>query len=116
MLRIIHDTDPGIDDALALLLALASPEVQLEAVTTVSGNVDVEQTTHNALALLTLTGRTEIPVARGSSLPLIRKPVTAEHVHGINGLGGVMLPESKVGPIAQHAADLIIEKILSNPG
>jgi inosine-uridine nucleoside N-ribohydrolase len=116
MPRIILDTDPGIDDALALLLALSSPEVQLEAVTTVSGNVDVEQTTRNALALLKLAGRTDIPVARGSSLPLVRQSVAAEHVHGFNGLGEVVLPASEVEPVAQHAADLIVEKVLHNPG
>lgn len=116
MPRIILDTDPGIDDALALFLALASPEVELEAVTTVSGNVDVEQTTRNALTLLTLAGRTDIPVARGSSQPLVRQPIVADHVHGSNGLGDVLLPTSEIGPVAQHAADLIIEKVLENPG
>src|SRR4051795_10701795 len=75
--HIILDTDPGIDDALALFLALASPEIQLEAITTVSGNVDVELTTQNALALLTLAGRTDIPVARGCKYPLIRQTVDA---------------------------------------
>jgi inosine-uridine nucleoside N-ribohydrolase len=71
MPRIIIDTDPGIDDALAFFLALASPEIQVEAITTVSGNVSVEQTTRNALTLLELAGRTDIPVARGYAHPLI---------------------------------------------
>src|SRR6266566_9849773 len=75
--RIILDTDPGIDDALALFLALASPEVQLEAITTVSGNVNVDLTTHNALALLTLAERTDIPVARGCAYPLLNQSVHA---------------------------------------
>src|ERR1700726_4410432 len=93
MRRIILDTDPGIDDALALMLALASPEVHIEAVTTVSGNVHVDFTTRNALALLELLGRGDIPVARGSDRPLVRQPVTADYRPGQNGLGGVTLPE-----------------------
>ena len=116
MRRIILDTDPGIDDALALFLALASPEVQLEAITTVSGNVDVNLTTYNALALLELAGRTDIPVARGSERPLIRQPFNAALVHADNGLGGLQLPEPKIQPVAEHAVDVIIEKIMSAPG
>jgi inosine-uridine nucleoside N-ribohydrolase len=114
--RIILDTDPGVDDALALFLALSSPEIQLEAITTVSGNVNVEQTTHNALALLTLVGRTDIPVARGSSHPLVQPPLHAAHVHGEQGLGSAILPEPTIRPVEQHAVDLIIEKVLNNPG
>ena len=116
MRRIILDTDPGIDDALALFLALASPEVQLEAITTVSGNVDVTLTTYNALTLLELAGRTDIPVARGSDRPLIRRPFNAAFVHGDNGLGGLQLPEPRIQPVAEHAVDVIIEKILAAPG
>ncbi len=116
MPRIILDTDPGIDDALALFLALASPEVTLEAITTVQGNVSVEQTTYNALTLLTLAGRTDIPVAYGSAEPLVRKRVDAAHVHGQNGLGDVTLPEPTIAPVEQQAVDLIIEKIMANPG
>ncbi len=116
MQRIILDTDPGIDDALALFLALASPEITLEAVTTVQGNVSVEQTTYNALTLLTLAGRTDIPVAYGSAEPLVRKRVHAAHVHGQNGLGDITLPEPTIAPVEQQAIDLIIEKIMSNPG
>src|SRR5438874_11848306 len=116
MQRIILDTDPGIDDALALFLALASPEVQLEAITTVSGNVDVGLTTYNTLTLLELAGRTDIPVARGSDRPLIRQPFNAAFVHGDNGLGGLQLPEPRIQPAAEHAVDVIIEKILAAPG
>jgi inosine-uridine nucleoside N-ribohydrolase len=114
--RIIVDTDPGIDDALALLLALASPEIQLEAITTVSGNVDVELTTHNALALLTLAGRTDIPVARGSKYPLIRQIVDAANVHGLNGLGDVEIPAPACQAVEHHAVNLLIEKIMNAPG
>jgi len=113
--RIILDTDPGIDDALALFLALASPEVQLEAITTVSGNVNVDLTTHNALALLTLAERTDIPVARGCAYPLLNQSVHAADVHGDNGVGGVSLPTPALEPVAQHAVDLLIERILDAP-
>ncbi len=116
MQRIILDTDPGIDDALALFLALGSPEIALEAVTTVSGNVSVEQTTYNALSLLTLTGNTDIPVAYGSSQPLVRERVDAAHVHGKNGLGEVLLPEPTIAPVEQQAVDLIIETVMGNSG
>jgi inosine-uridine nucleoside N-ribohydrolase len=115
MQRIILDTDPGLDDALALFLALASPEVQLEAITTVSGNVHVDLTTRNALALLELTGRTTIPVARGCDRPIVRQPVFADYVYGHNGLGGISLPEPQLRPLNQHAVDLIIEKVMAAP-
>lgn len=115
MQHIILDTDPGIDDALAFFLALASPEIQLEAITTVSGNVDVTATTHNALTLLTLAGRTDIPVARGCSHPLVQSPVDAADVHGKNGLGDVVLPAPTATPVKQHAVDLLIEKIMAAP-
>lgn len=116
MPRIILDTDPGIDDALAFLLALASPEIQLEAITTVSGNVSVEYTTRNALSLLELTGRIEIPVARGCSRPLIGTPALAADVHGENGLGGVILPEPALRPVEKHAVEVLIETIMAAPG
>ncbi len=116
MLRIILDTDPGIDDALALFLALASPEVQLAAVTTVSGNVSVEQTTRNALTLLTLAGRSDIPVARGSAQPLVSTSIDAAHVHGANGLGEVDFPIPTLEPVTRHAVDLIIEMVMQAPG
>src|SRR5713101_9798411 len=99
MPRIILDTDPGIDDALALFLALALPDIQLEAITTVSGNVHVDITTRNALALLELAGRSDIPVARGSDRPLVRQPVIADYVHGQNGLGEVVLPDPQRQPV-----------------
>jgi inosine-uridine nucleoside N-ribohydrolase len=116
MHRIILDTDPGIDDALALFFTLASPDTKLEAITTVSGNVHVDLTTRNALSLLEVAGRTDIPVARGSDRPLVRHPVIADLVHGNNGLGNVMLPEPQLQPVTQHAVDLIVEKIMAAPG
>ncbi len=116
MPRLILDTDPGIDDAIALFLALASSEVQLEAVTTVHGNVPVDVTTRNALSLLELVGRTEVPVAQGCARPLVRTQVDAAYVHGAGGLGGLTLPEPKTSPVAQSAVDLIVERVLAAPG
>lgn len=116
MLRLLIDTDPGIDDALALFFAVASPEVRVEAVTTVSGNVPVSVTTRNALALLALAGHLSVPVARGSDRPLIRQPVYAEHVHGQNGLGGVLLPDPQGQLDVNSAVAMIIQKVLQAPG
>jgi inosine-uridine nucleoside N-ribohydrolase len=116
MSRIVIDTDPGIDDALALFFALASPETQLEAVTTVSGNVPVEKTTRNALALLELAGRADVPVARGADRPLLRPAVYADYVHGRNGVGAVELPEPQREPAALHAVELLVQTILGAPG
>ncbi len=116
MPSILLDTDPGIDDALAILLALASPEVQLEAITTVSGNVDVNYTTRNALALLELAGHLEIPVARGCERPILRQPVYAHHVHGPQGLGYLELPAPQLQPLTDHAVNVIIDRIMGAPG
>jgi inosine-uridine nucleoside N-ribohydrolase len=92
----VIDTDPGVDDAIALLVAAASPEVELRAVTTVFGNVSVSQTTENALRILALAGADHIPVATGADRPLVHpQPHRAAHVHGANGLGGVELPSAQ---------------------
>ena len=114
--RIIIDTDPGVDDALTFLLALASPEIQLEALTTVHGNIGIEKTTRNALAVLELAHASHIPVARGCSLPLVN-PLhkTGDAVHGTSGIGKSNLPEPKSKPIHQHAIDYLIERILAEP-
>src|SRR5689334_18171189 len=104
--RLIIDTDPGIDDALALFFALAAPDIQLEAVSTVSGNVAVDKTTRNALALLELAGRSAIPVARGADRPLLRPAVYADYVHGRNGVGDVTLAEPQQEPSTLHAVDM----------
>ncbi len=114
--RVLIDCDPGIDDALALFLALASPELSVEAITVVAGNVPVAQGVDNALRLLELAGRPEIPVARGAVSPLLRKLITGEAIHGENGLGGVRLPAPSRGPDARHAADLMIELAQARPG
>lgn len=115
--RMILDTDPGIDDAMAILFALKRPGIRLEALTTVFGNTDVDTATVNALRLLELAGRSEIPVARGASRSLLR-PFTkaADHVHGKNGLGGVDLPGPRSHPVSETASDLIIRMARENPG
>nr|BBH94225.1 nucleoside hydrolase [Thermogemmatispora argillosa] len=115
-LHLILDTDPGIDDALAILLALASPEVSLEAITTVSGNVPLAHTTRNARALLALAGRHDIPVAAGAARPLVRPPIHAADVHGQSGLGRAELPEPASTSPVEYAPILISERIKAAPG
>ena len=109
---IIIDTDPGQDDALAILLALASEEVEVLAITTVAGNVPQPLVTTNALALLTLTDRTDIPVYRGCERPMLRPLYTAEYVHGPTGVDGADLPDPAIQAEPGHAVDLIIEACL----
>jgi purine nucleosidase len=113
--RIIIDTDPGVDDALAFLLALASPEIQLEALTTTQGNVTLETATRNALAILELGQAGRIPVARGSMLPLVQPLRASAHVHGESGIGNSQLPEPGAKPVPQHAVDYLIERVLAEP-
>jgi inosine-uridine nucleoside N-ribohydrolase len=108
---IIIDCDPGHDDAIALLLALASPEVELRGVTTVAGNQTLEKITRNALKVLELAGRPDIPVAAGADRPLRRTLRTAAHVHGESGLDGPALPEPTARAVDAHAADLLDELI-----
>jgi purine nucleosidase len=114
--RIIIDTDPGIDDSLAILLALASPEVQLEGLTVVHGNSSTEQGTINALSVLELVDAADIPVARGCELPLVQPSLLAPETHGNTGLGYAQLPEPRSKPIIQDGCDFLIERIMSNPG
>lgn len=106
---IVIDCDPGHDDAIAILLALASPEVELRAVTTVAGNQTLEKTTRNALKVLELVGRTDIPVAAGADAPLRRPLRTAAHVHGESGLDGAALPEPQARVVDAHAVDLLAD-------
>jgi len=114
--RIIIDTDPGVDDALAFLLALASPEIQLEALTTTQGNVTLEKATRNALSVLELAHASHIPVARGSVGPLVQPLRASAHVHGETGLGNAQLPEPRIQAIQKHAVDYLIERVLAEPG
>ena len=108
---IVIDCDPGHDDAIAILLALASPEVELRGVTTVAGNQTLDKTTRNALKVLELAGRTEIPVGVGADAPLARPLRTAANVHGESGLDGPDLPEPSTRPAEGHAAELLADWI-----
>lgn len=113
--QIIIDTDPGQDDALAILLALASPELDVTAITTVAGNVPQPLVTDNALGLLALAGREDIPVFRGCERPLLRDLVTAEYVHGPTGVDGAILPINSRGVAAGHGVDHIVEVCAAAP-
>ena len=114
--RIIIDTDPGVDDAFAFLLALASPEIQLEALTTTQGNVTLEKATRNALSVLELGHASHIPVAAGSVLPLVNPLRASADVHGVSGIGNSKLPTPTAEPLPQHAVDYLIERVLAEPG
>ena len=108
---VIIDCDPGHDDAIALLLALASAEVELVGVTTTHGNQTLDKTTDNALRVLSLVGRTDVPVAMGADRPLVRDLHVAAHVHGDSGLDGPELPARGAEPIDQHAVDFLAERV-----
>ncbi|HVW88967.1 MAG TPA: nucleoside hydrolase [Gaiellaceae bacterium] len=107
--RIVLDCDPGHDDAIAILLALASPEIELVAVTTVSGNQTLDKTTANALRVLELAGRGDIPVYAGADGPIVRDRDVAAHVHGESGLDGPDLPEPSAQAQSQHAVEFLAE-------
>jgi purine nucleosidase len=113
--RIIIDTDPGQDDAVAILLALASPEIEVLGITSVAGNVPLPLTTRNALKILELAGRRDVPVYAGAAAPLVRPQVTAEYVHGSTGLNGPDLPEPTLAPQSGHAVDFIVETLRAEP-
>ncbi|TML61964.1 MAG: nucleoside hydrolase [Actinobacteria bacterium] len=108
---ILIDCDPGHDDAIALLLALASPEVELLGVTSVAGNQTLEKTTANAIRVLEFAGHPEVPVAAGADRPLVREQFVAAEVHGETGLDGPDLPPPQSDPVEQHAVDFLAEKI-----
>ncbi len=114
--QLILDCDPGHDDAIALLLALGSPEVQLLGVTTVSGNQTLEKTTANAIRVLDHVGRGEIPVAAGAGRPLVRKRHVAADVHGETGLDGPSLPPPSRSPEPNHAIDWIASTLEAGRG
>src|SRR5262249_20603525 len=113
--KIIIDTDPGTDDALAILLALNSPELEVEAITVVPGNVTAEQGLANALRLVSLAGRCDIPVAGGAEHPLAQKLITGELWHGMNGLANIELPRPKCQADSRFGPDLIIELVHKYP-
>ena len=107
--RVIIDTDPGIDDAMAILLALNSPQLKVEALTVVAGNVEAWQGLENALKIVSLAGRCDVAVAAGAQHPLNQKLITAQFWHGKNGLAGIELPASRCKADSRFGSDLIIE-------
>jgi len=113
--KVIFDTDPGTDDALALMLALNSPELDVRAITVVPGNVTAEMGLENALRMVSLANRCDIPVAAGARHPLFQKLITAEFWHGKNGLANIDLPPSKCKLDARYGPDLIIQLIHASP-
>jgi inosine-uridine nucleoside N-ribohydrolase len=114
--RVILDCDPGHDDAIALLLALASPELELLGVTTVAGNQTLERTTANAIRVLDHIGRDDVAVIAGAGRPLLREPSVAANVHGETGLDGPDLPPPSRSPAAEHAIDWMAATLTSAPG
>jgi purine nucleosidase len=113
--KIILDTDPGTDDAMALMLALNSPELDVRAITVVPGNVTAAQGLENALRMASLADRCDIPVAAGAQHPLFQKLVTAEFWHGKNGLANIELPASKCKVDSRFGPDLIIQLVHAAP-
>jgi purine nucleosidase len=113
--RIIIDTDPGVDDSFTFLLALASPEIKLEALTTTQGNVTLDKATRNALSILELGHASHIPVVQGSVLPLIQPLRASAAVHGESGIGNSQLPAPQARPVPGHAVDYLIERVLAEP-
>jgi inosine-uridine nucleoside N-ribohydrolase len=113
---IILDCDPGHDDAIALLLAVASPELELVGVTTVSGNQTLDKTTANALRVLEFAGRADIPVYAGADKPFVRERDVAAHVHGESGLDGPDLPPPARAAEQQHAVDYLADEIRRRDG
>jgi purine nucleosidase len=113
--RIIIDTDPGQDDAVAILLALASPELDVLGLTAVAGNVPLHLTRKNALKICELAGRRDVRVFSGAVRPMVRHLVTAEEVHGQTGLNGPDLPEPTMKLQDGHAVDFIVETLMSEP-
>ncbi|MCO4199013.1 pyrimidine-specific ribonucleoside hydrolase RihA [Aeromonas hydrophila] len=114
-LPVILDCDPGHDDAIALILALASPELKVLAVTTSAGNQTPDKTLNNALRILTLLGRDDIPVAAGAPKPLARELIIADNVHGESGLDGPRLPDPAFAPVAMTALELMAKCLRESP-
>lgn len=115
--KIIIDTDPGVDDAMAILLALKSSELELVGLTTIFGNVYTDLATQNALRLVELVGRPDIPVAHGAELPLlVSLESVADFVHGRDGLGHIYLPPPQGRAIDRPAAQFIVDMVMAQPG
>jgi inosine-uridine nucleoside N-ribohydrolase len=110
-MELILDCDPGHDDAVALLLALAATEATLAGVTTVAGNQTLEKTTANALRVLEFAGRGDVPVSAGADRPLVRQRIVAANVHGETGLDGPDLPPPAGSPVGEHAVDFLAARV-----
>jgi inosine-uridine nucleoside N-ribohydrolase len=113
-MKILIDCDPGHDDMVAILLACASPQLEVLGVTTVAGNQTGEKTWGNARRILTLIGRQDIPAARGADRPLLREPIVAPEIHGVSGLDGAELPAPGFTGLPGHAVDFLIRTILGS--
>jgi purine nucleosidase len=114
--KIILDCDPGVDDAMAIVYALGAPELDLAGITTVAGNVSLAKTTSNALRICHFLGADTVPVTAGSSVPLLRPALSAEEVHGQDGLRGAALPAAVASPRPGHAQDFIVDTVMAAPG
>lgn len=114
--KIIIDCDPGHDDAMAILLAALHPKIEIMAITTVAGNVEVDKTTKNALRVCEIVGIKDIPVAMGSNQPIVRRRETASTIHGDSGLEGPILRDPSLEVVEEHAVDLIIRKLMESEG
>ena len=108
---ILFDCDPGVDDAVALLMALSSPSLEMRGITVVSGNVPLERTLRNALQIRDLAGRPEVPIHAGCERPLFREPIYGQF-HGTSGLGNVVLPEPLGSAEPGHAVDFLVRQLL----
>ncbi len=113
-MKVHIDCDPGHDDMMAIMLALASPEIELLGISTVAGNQTGDKTYRNALRTLTLIGRKDIPVSRGAQRPLLRELTVAPMIHGVSGLDGADLPEPAFEGDGRHAVDFIIQNIMGS--
>jgi len=113
--RLIIDTDPGVDDAVAILMALASPDVEIVGLTTVGGNVSLARSTRNALALLQAAGRRDVPVAKGATRPLRGRYTHSHQFHGPGGLSS-RLPEPTAEPVAEGAVQFLHDQLTRQPG
>lgn len=111
--KIIMDTDPGIDDAAALSMALNSPEIDLKLISTVAGNVSLDKTTNNALKIVEFFGK-DVPVAAGAKKPLLKNLEDASHVHGESGMGGYEFPEPTIKPLEKNAIEALKDEILNS--
>jgi len=117
MQRVIIDTDPGVDDAMAIAFACADPEIDLVGLTTVFGNVSVKRATQNALSVLEQFNHPDIPVAEGAAVPLVQEPLPhPDFVHGADGMGNIGLPDPSNQAVNMDAADFIIQQANQFPG